>query len=171
MKPSFALRFLGLSLTEGIDDLSVRHTTFARHPFGGEVVIITENKMNFLTLPSVPHALALWGGGFQVHLLEKATWLQSRTIYYWGDLDTHGLWILSQLRTYFVHVKSLMMDRETWDQFSNYSSDQAPSIPQVNTDGLHTDELALFHYLKEGGLRLEQEKIPQWYVEQRLSTL
>ena len=160
------VRYLDPSLTDGIDDLAIRHATFARHPFGGEAVIITENKMNFLTLPPVPRTLALWGGGFQVHLLREAQWLHSRTIYYWGDLDTHGLLILSQLRSLFAHVESLMMDRETLDRF--HTGDQAPPIAQVNTAGLHEEELALFHHLKDGNIRLEQEKIPQWYVEEQL---
>ena len=160
------VRYLDPSLADGIDDLAIRHTTFARHLFGGETVIITENKMNFLTLPPVPCALALWGGGFQVHLLREAQWLNRRTIYYWGDLDTHGLLILSQLRRWFAHVESLMMDQETLETF--YTGDQAPPIVQVNTDGLHEEELALFHHLRDGNLRVEQEKIPQWYVEQQL---
>lgn len=161
------LRFLDSSLSQGIDDLAIRHTAFTHHAFEGDTVVITENKMNFLTLPSLPQTIALWGGGFQVHLLKEAQWLNSRAIYYWGDLDTHGLLLLSQLRLLFPRVESLMMDQETFDRF--YTGDQAPPIVQVNTDGLHKEELRLFHRLKKGNLRLEQEKIPQWYAEQQLN--
>ncbi|WKN41778.1 Wadjet anti-phage system protein JetD domain-containing protein [Tunicatimonas pelagia] len=163
------LRFLDPALADGIDDMAIRHTTLANHPFGGTKVIITENKMNFLTLPPLPQTIALWGGGFQVHLLRTARWLRNRQLYYWGDLDTHGLSILSQLRQQFGHAESLMMDRTTFDQF--YTDDQAPPIPQVNIDNLHDDERALFYYLKKGNLRLEQEKIPQWYVQQQLESV
>lgn len=161
------LRFLDPVLAvDGIDDISIRHSTFASHPFEGKRVIITENKMNFLTLPPLPQTIALWGGGFRVHHIKQARWLATREIYYWGDLDTHGLYILSQLREQFEHVINLMMNRKTFDQF--YTGDHAPPIAQVNIGGLHGDELSLFHYLKENNLRLEQEKIPQWYVQQQL---
>ena len=160
------LRWLDPALADGVDDMAVQHTTFARHPFEGQHVVITENKMNFLTLPPLPRTLALWGGGFRVHLLREAQWLGTRKIHYWGDLDTHGLSILSQLRQFFPHVESLMMDQATFDQF--YTHDQAPPIAQVSTDGLHEDERALFHRLKADNVRLEQEKIPQWYVNQQL---
>ncbi|MEM6842205.1 MAG: Wadjet anti-phage system protein JetD domain-containing protein [Bacteroidota bacterium] len=163
------LRFLDPAMVvDGLDDLSIRHSTFARHPFRGKRVIVTENKMNFLTLPPLPQTIALWGGGFQVHLLGQALWLKKRKIYYWGDLDTHGLYILSQLREQFKGAESLMMDRKTFDQF--YTGDHAPPIPQVKLDSLHDDELSLFHYLKAENLRLEQEKIPQWYVQQQIDT-
>ncbi len=162
------LRLLDATLADGIDDMAIRHTALANHPFGGTTVIITENKMNFLTLPPLPQTIALWGGGFQVHLLGAARWLSARKIYYWGDLDTHGLYILSQLRQQFAQVESLMMDKTTFDRF--YTDDHAPPISQVSIDGLRSEELSLFHYLKESNLRLEQEKIPQWYVQQQLDS-
>lgn len=58
------VRWLDASRAEPIDDMAIRHSAFAHHPLDGETIIITENKMNFLTLPPLPRTLALWGGGF-----------------------------------------------------------------------------------------------------------
>jgi len=48
-------------------------------------------------------------------------WLSDKNIYYWGDMDIHGFQILSQLRSYFPHVRSIMMDMETYRTFEKLS--------------------------------------------------
>ena len=45
--------------------------------------------------------------------LARAVWLHRCQLHYWGDIDTHGFAILDQLRSYFPHVASFLMDRET----------------------------------------------------------
>lgn len=47
--------------------------------------------------------------------LARSHWLKDCSIHYWGDIDTHGFGILDQLRGYFGHVDSFLMDRATLD--------------------------------------------------------
>jgi hypothetical protein len=135
-------------------------------------VFITENKMNFLTLPPFPSAIAIWsGGGFNVSYLRNARWLNDRNIYYWGDIDEHGFQILHQLRTYYNQVKSVMMDRLTFDRFQEYAvkgeRNKADVLPLLNEE-----EAGLYKLLKsQQNNRLEQEKISQDYVEAIFSEL
>jgi hypothetical protein len=155
-------RLLDQDFLPGMNDLSIPHSVFAQTPLPETQGIITENKINFLTLPVRADTFAIFGGGFNIHLLRHADWLHRKHLYYWGDLDAHGFLMLAQLRQLFGHVDSLMMDRATFDTF--YAGDNGPPAANVNTDGLREDEQELFHYLQENNLRLEQEKIPYPYV-------
>ena len=160
-------RLLDRDILPGVEDLSIKHSVFAQTPLPEAQGIITENKMTFLTLPILKNTFALFGGGFNIHLLREAHWLRHKHLYYWGDLDAHGFIILSQLRQRFEHVDSLMMDRATFDAF--YDGDHGPPAANVNTDGLREDEQEIFSYLKEHNFRLEQEKIPHWYAVEKIS--
>lgn len=123
--------------------------------------------MNFLTLPLMASTVAIWsGGGFNIGYLKNATSLLKKKIIYWGDIDAHGFQILHQLRSYYPQVQSVMMDRETFDAFSVYAVNGSRN--KTEQLSLLTDiENKLFQYLKtlETNNRLEQEKIPQAYVE------
>ncbi|MEO0734335.1 MAG: Wadjet anti-phage system protein JetD domain-containing protein [Bacteroidota bacterium] len=61
--------------------------------------------MNFLSLPDLWATAGLFGSGFQAGNLRAATWLQDTELPYWGDLDTHGLQIVNQLRGTFPTCK------------------------------------------------------------------
>ncbi len=162
-------RLLDRDLLPGVNDLSIRHSVFTQTPLPEAQGIITENKMNFLTLPARADTFALFGGGFNIHLLRHAKWLNHKHLYYWGDLDAHGFIILAQLRQLFAHVESLMMDRATFDAF--YADDHGPPVANVSTNGLREDEKELFLHLKENNLRLEQEKIPHHFVVAQLDRI
>lgn len=121
-------------------------------------VFITENEMSFLTLPAIENTIAFFGKGFGVIALRNVHWLANRSIYYWGDMDVHGFQILSQLRTYFPHARSIMMNVETYGKFKDMSVyNQVVNAPVLSN--LNTQEMELYNFLKENNKRLEQEKI------------
>lgn len=156
-----------------IADISIPLHDFEQTDWQIENVLIAENKMNFLTLPSLLSAIAVWsGGGFNVSYLKNAGWLHTKKIFYWGDIDEHGFQMLHQLRSYFPQTKSLLMDRQTFDSFQPYVVNGARNKSE-NLHLLNQDETALYQYLKslESKNRLEQEKIPQSYVDSILSVL
>ena len=142
-------------------DFSVRLSDFISNEILAENVVITENELNFLTLPKKENTIALWsGGGFQVSHLANIAWLRSKRIFYWGDIDAAGFAILSQIRTYYPSVKSILMDKITFDNYyDNGKTDKLISAKQLG--GLDAAEIEFFNYLNENKLRLEQEKIPQ----------
>ena len=63
--------------------------------------MITENKMTFLTLPALPDAFALHGGGFKVSGLAAIPWLRECPIIYWGNLDAQGFQFSHSCVRYF----------------------------------------------------------------------
>ena len=148
-------------------DLSLPLSQAATLPLAGTQVFITENKMNFLTLPARPNAVALWGQGFQVNALRSVAWLQECAIWYWGDLDVQGFQILAQVRTLFPQTQSLLMDRRTFETFRRFVVTGTPT-PHAAPPPLTPDEAELYADLAAQHLRLEQERIHQSYVVQHL---
>ena len=55
-----------------------------------DAVFMVENEINYLSFPDMPHALLIFGSGYGFEALKQASWLATRQLYYWGDLDTHG---------------------------------------------------------------------------------
>lgn len=169
-EPLVRVRRLDPSVEPGwpADDVSLPVSALGALKPGAEFVVISENKMTFLTLPYVERGLGLWGGGFRIDLLRTAEWLQQSSVYYWGDLDTHGFMILSRLRSFLPGVRSLMMDVPTFEAFREYAVKGPPS--EVETlPYLAPAEQALFQSLARTRLRLEQERIAHAYVLDRLS--
>jgi hypothetical protein len=101
-------------------DFSIPISQFQELNWGNHRWLITENKMSFLTLPTLENTIALWGSGYKVQILKSVEWLSEAEIFYWGDLDVDGFKILAQLRGYFPRVKSLMMDKKTLTTFASY---------------------------------------------------
>ena len=132
--------------------------------------IVVENQVNFLTLPPQPATVALLGLGYAANLFRYLKWLHHRPIFYWGDIDLQGFEILSQFRTWFPQTESLLVDGETWATFAEF---QVPGKPRQSSQPLNLTaaEMALFRECQSRDLRLEQEKIPQSYVVQRIGEL
>lgn len=148
-------------------DLTLDADSFSRLRINARRVIITENEINFLALPRIPDTLAIFGSGYGWDALARATWLQQCTLYYWGDIDTHGFAILDQLRGYFPQVTSILMNRATLDAHQVFWGQEATP----HTGDLHRltpDEQNLYDVLRDNrirpGLRLEQEHLGYSWV-------
>lgn len=150
-----------------LSELYTPRSQFARLDLQRQRCVITENKMTFLTLPPLPNAFALHGGGFKVSGLAAISGLRACPILYWGDLDAQGFQILSQLRAIFPHVVSLMMDDTTLQMFSGFCVAGMP-CPVRQLSYLTPEEHALFLQLAEGNIRLEQERISHAYALEKL---
>ncbi|GJM32413.1 MAG: hypothetical protein DHS20C18_14140 [Saprospiraceae bacterium] len=177
-QPMVRMRLLdadvGRQYFNGLSDLQIPLDSFTALNLPIYRVIILENKtnysnlMNFLTLPQLSGTVGLFGSGFGLGKLKDVKWLHHVELLYWGDLDAHGLQILSQLRSYFPHTRSFLMDRDTLDTFSEYVLTDAPESTTTTLAYLTEEEHALFDYLNSNRLRLEQERIPLVYVRERL---
>lgn len=142
-------------------------------------VFLLENKtnfsnlMNFLTLPQIEKSIGIFGSGFKVGNLKSAHWLAEKEIFYWGDIDTHGLQILSQIRGYFPNTNSVMMDFETLNSFKD-DWDRGEPITAGSLPNLTSAEEMLFQFVKADNIntiRLEQEKVSQEYVMKELDRI
>lgn len=154
-------------------DITVDAASFAVLQPAIRQVFITENETNFLAFPEVPESLVIFGAGYGWEALSKAEWLGTCTIRYWGDIDTHGFAILSQLRSRFSHVESFLMDRVTLMAhqalWGTESEQVLHDLPRLNSE-----EMSVFDDLRhnriQAGLRLEQEYIGYQWLESVLPT-
>jgi hypothetical protein len=117
-------------------DITLDARSFARIDPQVERVFITENEINFLAFPAVPHSLIIFGAGYGFEMLREAAWLSRCRIHYWGDIDTHGFAILDQLRAHFADVESFLMDRATLLAFEAQwgEEDQADAARAATTE-------------------------------------
>lgn len=153
----------------GLDDISIPVSGFMNLLLPVKRVIIVENKISLyttLTLPKMSHTLAIFGSGYRLGLLKHVHWLNQVDIFYWGDIDAQGFEILSQIRGYFSHVQSRLMDKVTFEKF--FEGDSGTPTRVESALNLTVAELELYHKLKQNNWRLEQEKIPCGYVRDYL---
>ena len=143
-------------------DITLTQAAFSSLAPPVTTVFITENEINFLAFPNVRDSMVIFGAGYGFANLIAAHWLQEKNILYWGDIDTHGFAILNQLRGFFPHTVSFLMDRETLLAHRQFWG----SEPQPQTGDLlrlTTEEQALYDQLRQHtwgvSVRLEQEKI------------
>lgn len=152
-------------------DFTVNEDTFANLAMPPMRVFITENEINYLAFPPVANSLVIFGGGYGFDALVKAKWLEQCTLYYWGDIDTHGFAILDQLRHAFPLVKSFLMDKETLlEHTSQWGEEPQPTLRDLPR--LTEEESALYDDLRDNrlrkALRLEQERIGFRWVQRVL---
>jgi len=168
-KPLVRFRILDETQTLcGLGDLSLPIEKFKELTLKANDIFIVENKMTMLSFPLRKNAMVIFGSGYAVSALRDVSWLHEKNIYYWGDIDSDGFAILSQIRMYFPHVSSFLMDEETFTVSKTFSE---PYVQQYKVlSCLKKEEENMYkhfacHY------RLEQEKIPFSFVTQKLKEL
>ena len=168
--PLVRFRILDPSLAiHGLSDLTLPTNEFKRLQIAVETVFICENKISGLAFPDYPKALVIFGLGYSVDLLADVPCLQNRTLYYWGDIDTHGFAILSRLRHYYPHANALLMDRETLERFLALTvKEPSETAEQKPLTHLTPDENQLYQQLQQSFVRLEQERLSYAYLKNSL---
>tara|TARA_B110001469_G_scaffold123524_1_gene135702 strand:+ start:5871 stop:7058 length:1188 start_codon:yes stop_codon:yes gene_type:complete len=160
--------------TSSVEDTTLDCATFDLLNPEVTNVFFTENEINFLAFPEVPRSMVVFGAGYGFDAFKKNQWLRTKKIYYWGDIDTHGFAILSQLRGQFPDVQSFLMDRDTLMDFESFwGIEETPS--KRDLPNLSAAEYSLYNELRDNcirkNLRLEQERIVFLRVEESLSQL
>lgn len=156
----------------GLDDLTVNLSAFETLDLLVDRVFITENKVNGLAFPSLKNSLVIFGFGYGIQMLKSVQWLSSCQIHYWGDIDTHGFKILSQIRNYFPQARSFLMDEPTLLASRHFWGVESSPATESELANLAPEEQALYQGLKQNQwactLRLEQERIPFDHVQDSL---
>lgn len=139
-----------------LDDAAGANPAFER-------VLLVENHITFLALPEVPGTFAVWGGGYRAdELVAALPWLAQRSVFYWGDLDSHGFRILDRVRGALPGVHSVLMDPETVRLHLELAVEE-PTATAFTPARLTDDEASSLELLRErsgtGCLRIEQERI------------
>jgi hypothetical protein len=148
----------------GLSDISVPIAQFAQLRLDVERVFITENEINGLALPAAVASMVIFGGGYAIGRLAQIGWLAAKDVLYWGDIDTHGFSILDQLRGYFPHTRSMLMDADTLHAHRLLWGAEAPHQRFMGQLARLTEaEQSLYRALcgdvHGAGIRLEQERI------------
>lgn len=106
--------------------------------------------------------MVIFGAGYCWDVLKPALWLQKCSIYYWGDIDTHGFRILDHLRAILPQTYSFLMDEPTLLAYNAFW-DREPSPVRNPLSRLTPAEQSVFTALQTDlfgqSLRLEQERI------------
>ncbi len=164
-KPSYT-RFRLLSpdaeFPAAVSELTLRTNELAGlHP-SATTVFIVENEISYLAFPDVPGSIVVFGGGFAIDIVKALDWLDDKAVVYWGDIDTHGLAMLSRLRARFPHVRSMLMDHATLAAHPRQWVTE-PSQTTALLAHLTDEESAVYRDLIEDrygpSVRLEQERV------------
>ena len=148
----------------GLSDISLPLNEFMNLDIGCDRVFITENKINGLSFPNVKNSMVIFGLGYGVESLKNVKWLKDKELLYWGDIDTHGFAILSQVRGYFPQIKSILMGEEVIEKFKFLAVKESLSKRFLGElTHLTKEEHRVFENLKNSlygeALRIEQERI------------
>jgi len=155
-------------------DVTLDSESFSSLDLKVRKVFITENEINFLAFPPTPDAIVIFGSGYGWEALARAQWLNDCTLYYWGDIDTHGFAILDQLRHKFAHAESFLMDRATlMAHEASWGTEEKQATHDLSR--LTRLERAVFDELRDNrirpGLRLEQERVGFHWVQAALISM
>lgn len=134
-------------------------------------IILIENERCEHLLPEIEDCIAILGAGLDLGWLAGETW-GSKELYYWGDIDTWGLLMLSRAREAQPDLISVLMSRVVYD--TNIDSAVPEPVPaqDVSPPNLLEDEKALYEILVASDKgRLEQEFIPIEQVKDTLGDL
>jgi hypothetical protein len=92
-------------------------------------------------------------------MLAGVPWLARVSVVYWGDIDSHGLAILSGVRATVPHVRSVLMDLDTLRVHAARTGVE-PTPRSDDLPHLTECEQALYNVLRTaGGTRVEQEHL------------
>ncbi|MBU1667780.1 hypothetical protein KKC13_05125 [bacterium] len=175
--PTIRFRILDEDLyIYNMSDILLPLDAFKKLDLGCTKVYITENKINGLSFPNVKNAMVIFGLGYGIETLKEVKWLEEKELFYWGDIDTHGFAILSQIRGYFSHVHSLLMDKEVINRYKHLAVEENKVKRFLGELGhLTKEEQEIFEGLKDDvygkAFRLEQERISLNYLLDRLFIL
>lgn len=150
----------------GFDELALTIDDSALLNWQPEKVFIIENKACFLSFPKVKNAVAIFGEGFKSRVSKHIPWLTNTQLYCWFDLDAAGFEMLNIIRQYYPSAISLLMDEKAYHHFSQFSV--TSTYRKLLLDKLNADELKLYNFLQTNNKRLEQERITNSYILERL---
>ena len=169
LKPTHRIRIRILCPTlrtqlGGLRDIEAPVEELAELPIEPKSVLIVENQETGVALPDLEGVVAVMKLGNAVSALALLPWLHDRPSIYWGDLDTHGLAILSRARHHLPLLRSLLMDEATLLENKSLWGQEPSQHPDAGLPNLTASERAVFDGLKGNvwghKVRLEQVRLP-----------
>lgn len=148
--------------------MRVRSSELQETMLPGENLLLVENESSQHQLPTLEKTVAVLGSGFDLGWI-AGSWLQSKRVGYWGDIDTWGLQFLGSARDNLSHLDALLMSEQVYDRFAAASVPEKVVAGEATPSGLNEAESSLYErLLREPRGRLEQEFIPAELVHETL---
>lgn len=132
----------------GLSDIEAPAVEVMRLALPVRRVSIVENLTTGLACGDLPGAIVFMARGYAIETLAALPWLARVPVYYWGDIDTHGLAILSRLRRRLPKVHALLMDQDTLQAHRALVVREPQPHPAQELDYLSEAELQLFKALR-----------------------
>ena len=131
-----------------------------------EPILIVENEQTILALSKLNLPFFICGGTGK-----NLDWLGNwNNVYYWGDIDSDGLMMLSLARSKIPSIKSVMMDAITINTFRSQVVSDTTKLINL-PENLDLNETSLFQEVNRLKERLEQEKISEEYILRTLNQI
>lgn len=147
----------------GLSDIYASIAEIAQLKLPVQKVYIVENLRTGLAFDDIPGALVFMGLGYGALQLSEIPWIKIARCYYWGDLDTHGFDILSQMRKRIPQLQSLLMDQETLLKAKSFWGEEKERCYIKELAYLTAPEQTVYINLRDNAwgyhIRLEQERI------------
>lgn len=165
------------SAVGGVRDFQAPLSDLRTVPWVPGVTLFVENLACAHSLPDLDSTVAVVGLGRAVSLAAELPWVHRSRPLYWGDIDTHGLEIMSLARAQFPDLRAVLMDIKTLHRYRDRWVPEGVSNGQADRARLLPDERSLYESLLankwEGwddnrGVRLEQERLDWPHVEEEL---
>lgn len=150
-----------------------------RPPYRPSFVVIVENKETFSDFPAMAGGVCVYGAGKAAEsLVTRIGWLKDvPSVFYWGDMDSDGLEILTGIRAHGLACESVLMDFDTFERFEKLGTAVSArggeiAVPSLDDRRdvlrwLTAEESVLYRAICAGKTRyprIEQEKIPFGYA-------
>lgn len=171
----FALRWLDLAMAEqfsaGMEVFGVSVDYLKQVAWPVKQIILVENETNLYLLPEMAGSMALVSAGGALHLLKDIPLFRNTQLYYWGDLDEKGFTMLRDVRLYYPHVISVLMDEAVVMHHQLEMDTQPHRYREHDLSVLTGSEKRAFSLLSANNGRIEQEKLDQHYMQECLAKM
>src|ERR1051326_7081508 len=151
-----------------LGDITAPLGHIAALPMSVSRVYIVENMQTGLSFEDLRGAVVFMGLGRAACALVQVPWVASAECIYWGDIDTHGLAILSSLRAVLPTIVSVLMDEPTLLRFRDLWVEEPNQYAARSVPLLTGPEQAIYEGLIQQrwgrNIRLEQERIAWNYA-------
>lgn len=135
------------------------------------IFFITDKNI-FLSFPNTPLSiLVLWE--HPIAVLSKIKWFQDKNTYFISDISPKGFEQISEMRSILRGLKSLMMDKTTFESFTQHQQTQKITATNPFLTHLTNEEQAFYQFLlslKEKNSLLQRD-IPYAYLIQEVLKL
>lgn len=148
----------------------VRSSELQQEELPANYLLLVENEQCVHQLPPLNDTIAVLGAGLNLTWL-SASWLSSKKLAYWGDMDTWGLSMLATAKTHQPAIESLLMSQALFGLYKDRAVKEPHPAGVTPPVGLNRSEKIFYQFLHAADKgRLEQEFLPQETVAQALES-